>query len=159
MSLRRWLISRYDFTGIAGRFFKSRLTEVIAVLAVALLTGIFLVYYGFSGGSIHTYDGEGAFLPSHFIHKFDLTIGAILAVFLLINAIRMWYLVMVKGTPFPVPWWLYLKELYQLPWHFFTQKRYRNVKKNANILFYALVHPPWTYAGICYHAGTGNGLY
>jgi quinone-modifying oxidoreductase, subunit QmoC len=139
MSLRRWLISRYDFTGIASQFFKSRLTEVLAVLITALLTGIFLVYYGFSGGSINIYDGEGAFLPSQFIHRFDLTIGAILAVFLVINALRMWYLVMVKGTTPSVPWWLYLKELYQLPWHFFTQKRYSECEKKREHPFFM----PW----------------
>ena len=139
MSLRRWLISRYDFTGIASQFFKSRLIEVLAVLITALLTGIFLVYYGFSGGSIHIYDGEGAFLPSPFIHNFDLTVGAILAVFLVINAVRMWYLVMVKGTAPNVPWWLYLKELYQLPWHFFTQKRYSECEKKREHPFFM----PW----------------
>ncbi len=129
MSLRRWLISRYDFTGIARRFFKSRLTEVIAIVIVALLTGGFLLYYGFSGGSIKIYDGNGAFLPSPFIHRFDLTVGSILLVFLLINAFRMWYFVMVRGTTFPVPWWLYIKQFYQLPWHFFTQKRYAECEK------------------------------
>jgi ferredoxin len=139
MSLRRWLISRYDFTGIARQFFKSSLIEVLAILFVALLTGIFLVYYGFSGGSIHVYDGEGAFLPSSFIHKFDLTVGAILAVFLVINAIRMWYLVMVKGTSFAVSWLLYLKELYQLPWHFFTQKRYSECERKREHPFFM----PW----------------
>ena len=139
MSLRRWLISRYDFTGIATQFFKSRRTEVLAVLIIALLTGIFLVYYGLSGGSIHVYDGEGAFLPSTFIHKFDLTVGAILAVFLVINAIHMWYLVMIKGTLFAVPWWLYLKEIYQVPWHFFTQKRYSECEKKHKHPFFM----PW----------------
>lgn len=139
MSLRRWLISRYDFTGIARQFFKSRLIEVLAVLIIALLTGIFLLYYGFSGGSIHTYDGEGAFLPSPFIHKFDLSVGAIVAVFLVINAIRMWYLVMVKGTPFAVPWWLYFKQFYQLPWHFFTQKRYSECERKRKHPFFM----PW----------------
>jgi len=139
MSLRRWLISRYDFTGIARQFFKSRITEVLAIFLIALLTGIFLLYYGFSGGSIHIYDGEGAFLPSPFIHKFDLTVGSILAIFLVINAIRMWYLVMIKGTKFAVPWWLYLKELYQLPWHFFTQKRYSECEKKREHPFFM----PW----------------
>ena len=139
ISLRRWLISRYDFTGIARQFFKSRLTEVLAVLIIALLTGVFLIYYGFSGGSIHIYDGEGAFLPSPFIQKFNLIVGAILAVFLVINAIRMWYLVMVKGTLFAVPWWLYLKELYQLPWHFFTQKRYSECERKREHPFFM----PW----------------
>jgi quinone-modifying oxidoreductase, subunit QmoC len=139
MSLRRWLISRYDFTGIARQFFKSRLVEVLSIIVVALLTGVFLLYYGLSGGSFHIYDGEGAFLPSTFIHKFDLTVGAILAVFLVINAIHMWYLVMVKGTPFAVPMWLYLTELYQLPWHFFTQKRYSECERKREHPFFM----PW----------------
>lgn len=129
MSLRRWLISRYDFTGIAGKFFKSRLTEILAIILVALITGAFLLFYGFSGGNVNIYDGEGAFLPGRFIHRFDLTIGSVLLIFLLANALHMWYLVMVKGTPFPVPWWLYLKQFYQLPWHFFTQKRYAECEK------------------------------
>ncbi len=51
-------------------------------------------------GTLNIYDGEGAFLPSQFIHRFDLTVGSILLIFLLANAIHMWYLVMVKGTTF-----------------------------------------------------------
>ncbi|MGB8492455.1 MAG: 4Fe-4S dicluster domain-containing protein [Bacteroidales bacterium] len=139
MSLRRWLISRYDFTGIARQFFKSRVTEISAIIAVAFLTGIFLLLYGFSGGNIHIYDGENAFLPGQFIHKFDLTVGSILVVFLFANALHMWYLVMVKGTTFPVPAWLYLKELYQLPWHFLTQKRYSECEKKQEHPFFM----PW----------------
>ena len=139
MSLRRWLISRYDFTGIAGQFFKSRIHEILAITVIALLTGTFLLFYGFSGGSIHIYDGEGAFLPSPFIHTFDLTIGSVLAIFLLINAFRMWYFIMIKGMTIPVPWWLYLKEIFELPWHFFTQKRYAECEtKNKR-----QVHMPW----------------
>lgn len=139
MSLRRWLISRYDFTGIARQFFKSRLTEITAVVVVALLTGAFMIYYGFSRGSISIYDGEGAFLPSTFIHKFDLSLGAVLAVFLILNAIRMWYLVMIKGTSINVPWYLYLKQFYQLPWHFLTQKRYSECEKKSKQPFFM----PW----------------
>jgi ferredoxin len=139
MSLRRWLISRYDFTGIARKFFKSRTTEVMTILIVAILTGIFLVYYGVSGGSINIYDGEGAFLPSQFIHRFDLTIGSILLIFLLANAFNMWYLIMVKGTNLYVPWWSYIKQFYQLPLHFFTQKRYSECEKKQEHPFFM----PW----------------
>jgi ferredoxin len=139
MSLRRWLISRYDFTGIARQLFKSRLTEVLAVVIVALITGAFMIYYGFSRGSINIYDGEGAFLPSTFIHKFDLSVGAVLAVFLVLNAIHMWYLVMIKGTSVNVPWYLYIKQFYQLPWHFLTQKRYSECEKKSKHPFYM----PW----------------
>ena len=136
MSLRRWLISRYDITGIARQFFKSKTTEILTILVISLLTGMFFLYYGFSGGSIQIYDGEGAFLPSSFIHEFDLTLGSILLIFLMINAFRMWYFTMVKGISVPVPWWLYLKEFYELPWHFFTQKRYSECKTtHANEVF------------------------
>jgi len=142
MSLRRWLISRYDFTGIARHFFKSKATEIISLLAIALLTGAFFFYYGFSGGNIHIYDGQGAFLPSRFIHRFDLSLGLLLAIFLAINAFRMWYFTMVKGITIPVPWWLYLKQLYLLPWHFFTQKRYAKceVKLGHRVFMPWIIH-------------------
>ena len=37
MSLRRWLISRYDFTGIARQFFRSRKTEILFVIGYNLV--------------------------------------------------------------------------------------------------------------------------
>jgi hypothetical protein len=139
MSLRRWLISRYDFTGLARKFFRSKAAEILYIIIIAIVTGTFLLMYGFSGGNINIYDGEGAFLPSTFIHRFDLSVGGILAVFLLLNSIRMWHMVMVKGTNFKVPWWLYLKDFYQFPWHFFTQKRYSECEKKRQHSIYM----PW----------------
>jgi hypothetical protein len=76
MSLRRWLISRYDFTGLARRFYESRLFELGATLLVALITSAGLLLYGFSNGNIRVYDGPGAFLPSPAIHLFDYVLGA-----------------------------------------------------------------------------------
>ncbi len=139
MSLRRWLIARYDLTGIAGLFFRSRTAEILAVIMVALITGAFLLYHGFTTGNILVYDGPDAFLESSFIHKFDLIIGSILALFLIGNAFRMWYLIMIKGNPYTTPWWLYIKQIYLLPLHFFSQKRYAkcdNPKDSA-------IHIPW----------------
>jgi heterodisulfide reductase subunit C/quinone-modifying oxidoreductase subunit QmoC len=136
MSLRRWLISRYDFTGIARLFFRSKAAEILAVIGIAVITGLVFIYYGLTNGNINVYDGEGAFLPSTMIHRFDLTLGAVLAIFLVLFAARMWYFTMVKGTPIPVPWWLYLKNIMLLPWHFFTQKRYSECEsKPTNKLF------------------------
>ena len=139
MSLRRWLISRYDITGIARQFYKSGTVEILAIIGIALLTGIFLLYYGLTGGNINIYDGSGAFLPSSFIHRFDLSVGLIVAFFLLVNAVNMWYLTMHKAVNFRIPWWIYLKEIYQLPWHFFSQKRYSECEsKNKKS-----VYMPW----------------
>jgi len=139
MSLRRWLISRYDITGIANQFFKSKTSEILTVVFIALLTGAYLVFYGLTGGSLQVYDGDGAFLPSSFIHAFDLAIGGIMFLFLWLGALRMWYFTMVKGMSIPVPWWLYFKKLYEVPLHFLTQKRYAECEGNDK----SKVHMPW----------------
>jgi heterodisulfide reductase subunit C/quinone-modifying oxidoreductase subunit QmoC len=139
MSMRRWLISRYDFTGLAGLFFKSALVEMLFIIIVAILTGIFLFQYGLANGDLNIYDGAGAFLPSPFIHKFDLAIGLVMLIFLSVNAFRMWYFTMVNGMKIPVPLWLYVRKLYELPWHFFTQKRYSDCEAKRN----QKMHMPW----------------
>lgn len=139
MSLRRWLISRYDITGIAGQFFRSRTREILAVILVAILTGAYLLFYGFSFGSIHIYDGEGAFLPSSFIHIFDLIIGGIMFLFLWLGALRMWYFIMVKGMDIPVPWWLYFQKLFEVPLHYLTQKRYAECEEEIT----SKIYMPW----------------
>jgi hypothetical protein len=51
----------------------------------------------------------------------------------------MWYLIMIKGTPFPIPRRIYLKQLYHFPLHFFTQKRYSECDKKRGHLIYM----PW----------------
>jgi quinone-modifying oxidoreductase, subunit QmoC len=142
MSLRRWLISRYDFTGIARQFFKSRTIEILAIALVALLTGGFLLYYGFTNGSISVYDGPNAFLPSHFIHKFDLIIGLVLLLFLVVNAARMWLFTIEKNVKTHILLWYYIKHLYLFPWHFFTQKRYAEceAKRSSRIYMPWIIH-------------------
>ncbi|MFH1834021.1 MAG: 4Fe-4S dicluster domain-containing protein, partial [bacterium] len=52
MSLRRWLTSRYDFTGISRLFYRSGKIELLAVVIGALLTGLGFVLWGMSRGSI-----------------------------------------------------------------------------------------------------------
>lgn len=124
MSLRRWLTSRYDFTGISRLFYRSWKAEAVVLAAVALLSALGFLIFGFSQGSIHHYDGEQAFLPSASIHIFDWGMAAVLSALLLINSIRMWWFT-TGGNPRIRPkLGTYLKALYQLPLQFFTQKEY-----------------------------------
>jgi hypothetical protein len=139
MSLRRWLITRYDFTGIARLFYKSKLAEILTIILVALGTGFFLVFYGNSNGTIGIYNGKGAFLPATFIHRFDLVVGSLMGALLLINVFRMWYFIMIKGTSIPVSPGLYLKHIFALPWHFFSQKRYAHCETQQSYRVYL----PW----------------
>jgi ferredoxin len=145
MSMRRWLTSRYDFTGIARHFYMSWKAELAFVVLVALLTGAGLLAYGFSKGSLGIYDGPGAFLPSELIHSVDLALMVVLGALLLVNVLRMWHFIMQDPRQTPAPWWLYLKKLHLLPVHFFSQKRYAQCDpENQN-----RVHIPWlTHLGL-----------
>ncbi|HSR12408.1 MAG TPA: 4Fe-4S dicluster domain-containing protein [Thermodesulfobacteriota bacterium] len=124
MSLRRWLTSVYDFTGISRAFYRSWKTEVAAVILLALLTGAGFLWYGFSHGNIRTYDGPTAFLPSSAVHFFDWTMAGVLTFFLIVNAFRMWWFTIGRHRPNPIPLADYVKKAYLLPLHLFTQKRY-----------------------------------
>jgi ferredoxin len=127
MGIRRWLTAEYDFTGIARRLYRSWTTELAAVLALALLTGIGFFAFGFlrGGGNLSVYDGPGAFLPAHSVHIFDWTMGITLAILLNYNCVRMWQFTMRNENALPVRPGLYLRHLLLLPEHFFTQKRLR----------------------------------
>jgi ferredoxin len=131
MSLRRWLTAQYDFTGISKMLYRSGTSELVAVLIVALLTGIGFLAFGFTqgGGNLAVYDGPGAFLPAHDIHIFDWTMGGILGLLLGINCLRMWYFTMRGENSIPVPLSLYIKHIFTLPLHFFTQKSFQECEK------------------------------
>lgn len=124
MSLRRWLTSRYDFTGISRLFYVSWKAEVGALVLVAILTCVGFLTYGFLHGNIAHYDGPQAFLPSSVIHVFDWVMAGALSLLLLINAGRMWWFTTGKNPRIRPRLGSYLKALYLLPLQFFTQKEY-----------------------------------
>ena len=145
MSMRRWLTSRYDFTGLARLFYMSWKVELAFVFLVALITGAGLLAYGFSNGNIHIYDGPGAFLPSSMIHSLDLALMVILGLLLAINVFRMWHFIMRDPKQAPMSLWLYLRKAYLLPVHFFSQKRYAQCEPESQ----SRVYLPWiTHLGI-----------
>jgi len=124
MSMRRWLTSKYDFSGISRLFYRSWRWEVFAIVFAAILTGIGFTLFGMSQGSINAYDGPNAFLPSAKIHIFDWSMATVLVILLGINATRMWRFVM-GGDGDRAPLGSYLASLYTLPLHFFTQLKYK----------------------------------
>jgi len=125
MSMRRWLTSQYDFTGISRLFYKSWKIELFAILLLALLTGVGFYLFGSSQGSIHVYDGANAFLPSEKVHLFDWSMAGVLVVLLLVNCARMWWFTLGRDRRLKIPLSAYLRHVWLLPIHFLTQKRYR----------------------------------
>ena len=133
MSLRRWLTSTYDWTGISRLFYRSWRWEISAVFVTAFLTIIGFVMLGLaSHGSIHSYDGANgakAFLPSSRIHIFDWTLAIVLFSLLASNAVRMWWFTVGRESlgrekKLKVSLGSYISKIWLLPTHFFTQMRY-----------------------------------
>ncbi|MBP7146788.1 MAG: 4Fe-4S dicluster domain-containing protein [Acidobacteria bacterium] len=133
MSMRRWLTSQYDATGISRLFYRSWKAELAAILLVAVLTGIGFVTLGFTvgGGDLGIYAGEKAFLPSWAVHLFDWSLALVLSALLLTNCVRMWWFTVGSDRRTRVPLWTYVRKAWVLPLHFMTQKRYRECDKKA----------------------------
>jgi quinone-modifying oxidoreductase subunit QmoC len=129
MSLRRWLTSRYDVTGLSKLFYRSWKAEMAAILLLALLTGVAFFLFGMLRGDIHVYSGPGAFLPSSMVHRFDWSMAGVLVALLFANTFHMWRLIFgSRDAPKPTLF-MYLKNLALLPWHFLTQNRFRTCQE------------------------------
>ncbi len=119
MSLRRWLIARYDWTGLSGLLYKSPWASAVAFILLAML----VIWFGIS----KNFQLDPMM---HYGHLFEMI--AIVCVFSLIlfpNLIRMWWLTVYKnGVRAPVA--KYLKTLADLIVHMFTQKRTLDCDEN-----------------------------
>jgi len=112
MSLRRWLTSKYDWTGLSGLLYKSIPLTILALIITA--AGILVL------GALKSFNTEEIM---HAGHIFEM--AAIAGVFTLIfipNLIRMWWFTIVKPK-YKVPLITYIKSLWDLLVHMFTQKR------------------------------------
>jgi len=120
MAVRRWLTTRYDWTGLSRRFYLSEAWEFGALIVLAL--GIILLFVLGHGPIITDRVSVNTFVPVLWIEIGDLAMAAILTTFLMSNAFRMYRFIMADTK---VPPHLYLKEARTFVLHFLTQKRWR----------------------------------
>lgn len=112
MSLRRWLTSKYDWTGLSGLMYKS----LTLSLAAFVLTFAGVIVFAAS------VDFEPVKMV-HFGHYFEMiAIGTVGVVVLLPNILRMWWFTILK-TNTKVSFVKYMKATGDLFVHMFTQKR------------------------------------
>jgi ferredoxin len=133
MSLRRWLTSRYDWTGLARLFYRSWRAELAALVLVSLLTLVGFLMLGFTvgGGSFKVYAGPGALFPAPAVHLIDLAFAGLLATMLATNAVRMWWFTTGRDRELRPTLWIYVKNVLLLPFHFFTQARYSKCERRS----------------------------
>jgi ferredoxin len=112
MSLRRYLTSRYDWTGFSGLLYRNFMAYIIAFLLVA--AGVLGLFFG------RVFDHAEWM---HYGHYFEMiAIAGVFAVVLLPNIVRMWFFtVWSKTKKISIP--NYLRVLPDLFVHMFTQKR------------------------------------
>jgi len=133
MATRRWLTSRYDWTGLSRRLYLSEVWEVgllsvtaLFVLAAFIVPGIFGIPFGF-----YNLDEQAMahvrldlFAPTHVIHYADWALAALLLVLLGANALRMIVAVRRGFNQSSVPLVTWLRDAYQPLLHLLTQKRW-----------------------------------
>jgi ferredoxin len=133
MSLRRWLMTRYDVTGLARRLYTSTRWEVGMLAAVALIVlalfvvpGLLGAQFGFSAlqGDALEHVRLDLFAPKDVVHIGDLILAGGLLLMLGLAAFRMTRFVM-RGEHAPrAPLSVWLLQLPQLLVHGVTQKRW-----------------------------------
>jgi heterodisulfide reductase subunit C len=120
MATRRWLMTQYDWTGIARRFYTSPKTEVGAFLGVGLF--VILLFLIFHGPVVTDRVELNTFAPVHWIHLGDQIMMGFVFMMLFTNAAHMFRGIM-RGTKIPLH--LYLTQAPVFFLNYFTQKRWR----------------------------------
>lgn len=130
MSLRRFLTSIYDWTGLSGKMYKSKILHVTVM--VFLFLAVMAAFMIFANFNIPTENGLvkiNSFAPVPIIHLADTIMLAILSFFLLSNIFNMYYKVVIKDKTVKIPIWLYIKEIFAALINFLTQKRFAKCER------------------------------
>jgi quinone-modifying oxidoreductase subunit QmoC len=130
MAARRFLTSRYDWTGLARLFYTSAAAEVAAIVVVGLVVvGLFAWLHG---PMITDRVALNVFAPAEWVERGDLLMAGLLAFFLLTNTYRMFTKVMRGSEPGSAPQSVYLGQIPEFLGHFFTQRRWRRCATERN---------------------------
>ncbi len=133
MTLRRYLVAQYDFTGIASKVLGSKIGEIVALALVGLLVfGLALWYHLYY---VKLGLGDLVAIPMGMEHMFPLieyftyAVFALPALIVFINIARMHRFTMGKHLRFPVPLRHYFTEAKTLFLHMFSHKNMRECEE------------------------------
>lgn len=136
MSLRRYLTTVYDWTGLARRIYTSKAFEIAAILVIAIFTGFLYVWFTTPVGDIIANPARfinpvnnGVYIndiaPAWKIHIGDWILAGTLALLLVTNVFNMWYKIILSNKSIKAPFTAYFTEIFSLPVHFLTQRSFR----------------------------------
>jgi len=142
MTLRRYLTSIYDWTGLSGKLYKSKTLHLVVVTFIFFaIIAAFLIFArvpDLGSPDVAAYLEEmGAsvplnkFAPAHLISFLDHIQLIVIGLFLLTNAFNMFYKVVIKDKTVKIPLWLYVKEIAVASWNFVTQWRFNKCERKT----------------------------
>ncbi len=127
MSLRRYLTSLYDWTGLSRKFYTSKVWEAGAILIFAALVVFLFVFFGPPVDKTLTAQGGvkvNQFAPIFWVELGDWLMAGIVAFLLVTNILRMFYMVIIKDKSVKIPFHLYFTEFWRLIFHFSSQWKF-----------------------------------
>jgi len=130
MAARRYLTSQYDWTGLGRKFYSSPAWEITAVILVGL--SVVLLFSFFHGPVVTERVELNTFAPVKWVELGDWVMGGALAFLLLINACRMYRLVMRSEKERNIPVSLLVREVGTFLAHFAVQKKWRECKGDVS---------------------------
>lgn len=127
MSVRRYLMSKYDWTGISKKINTSKIWEIaiISMISIAVLL-IFIFFHGKMTTELTSEGGVkiNTFAPWQNVELADWIMAGFLAFFLLTNIFNMYLKIVRSRTDLKIPIKLYFSELYNIVSHFATQRNF-----------------------------------
>lgn len=128
MTLRRYLTSKYDWTGLSAKMYQSKLWQIGALLGVGLVLAILAAL--FQNNDL-----------LKFGHVFEMSAIFSVALFIIIpNVLRMAWFTMIRGNEqIKIPIILYLTELKTLIYHAVIQIRFKECTDKSRWLKHWLV--------------------
>ena len=137
MAMRRYLTSKYDWTGFARAFYRSEKFEIIAVAIVGVLIGLALwIFHAANPNMEHAH--LNSVWPAPAIEIADLVMAAILTILLLSNTWRC-----VKFTMGDllrkIPLKIYVRQAWRLILHFATQLRFAQCEDKTQWVIHLLI--------------------
>ncbi len=127
MSLRRYLTSKYDWTGLSRLFYVKHWFEIVAVLVVAIVVGLLFSVFN-PNGIVYELNAQGGvkineMFPIKYVHLGDLIMAAGIGFMLITNIFNMWYKTILKPKV-KVPFSAYITGVFSMGFHFGTQAKF-----------------------------------
>ena len=148
MSLRRYLTSKYDWTGLAHKLYTSKVWEFGTIFFLAAI--ILVLFIFFHGPMTTELTSEGGvqlntFAPWKMIEIGDWIMAGLLSFFLISNIFNMYLKIIRSNKNLKIPFKLYFTEFWKLIVHFASQWQFSKcdqleTKKKVNFSTYWIVH-------------------